>query len=89
MWHDIKFVNVPDYLCKLVVRLPEDQVSSGVEFLRVAIAAYEQVHAEDFELNKPGKAGKTHNRPSRLPVLGRQAESRTDRIDTQSAPRSP
>jgi DNA-binding MarR family transcriptional regulator len=38
-----------DYLRRLVVRLPEDQVNEGVQFLRAAIAAYEQVHAEDFE----------------------------------------
>jgi DNA-binding MarR family transcriptional regulator len=76
-----------DYLCKLVVRLPEDQVDSGVEFLRAAIAAYEQVHAEDLELNKPRKAGKSRNRASRLPVPDRQAESGDDCADTPAVAR--
>jgi DNA-binding MarR family transcriptional regulator len=51
-----------NYLCRLVVRLPQDQVDSGVEFLRAAIAAYEQVHAEDFEISRLGKKVKPRKR---------------------------
>ncbi|HUN56754.1 MAG TPA: winged helix DNA-binding protein [Candidatus Binataceae bacterium] len=53
-----------NYLCKLVVRLREDQVDEGVEFLRAAIAAYEQVHAEDPDVSRPSKKVKPR-RPAR------------------------
>lgn len=51
-----------DYLRRLAVRLPEDQVSEGVKFLRAAIAAFEQVHAEDFEANSLGKKARPRTR---------------------------
>jgi DNA-binding MarR family transcriptional regulator len=59
------------FLGKVVEQLPEDQVSGGVDFLRAAIAAYEQVHAEDFEVNRFGK--KANPRTRRLALQRKQA----------------
>jgi DNA-binding MarR family transcriptional regulator len=44
-----------DFLRQLVMQLPEDQVSGGVEFLRAAIGAYEQVQATVLEGNGGGR----------------------------------
>jgi DNA-binding MarR family transcriptional regulator len=47
-----------DFLRQLVMQLPEDQVSGGVEFLRAAIGAYEQVQAAVLEVNGGGRKPK-------------------------------
>src|ERR1700733_4229796 len=47
-----------DFLRQLVMQLPEDQVTGGVEFLRAAIGAYEQVQAAVLEVNGGGRKPK-------------------------------
>ncbi|HEX4209083.1 MAG TPA: winged helix DNA-binding protein [Candidatus Binataceae bacterium] len=63
-----------DFLRKLVEQLPENQVSGGVQFLRAAIAAYEHVHAEEFEISRLGNLGNKEKPRTRRTVRTREQE---------------
>ena len=51
-----------EFLRKVAVQLPEEQVTKGVEFMRAAIAAYERLHEQELEVSKPGKKPRARRR---------------------------
>lgn len=64
-----------EFLVKLVTQLPEDQVSSGVEFLRAGVEAYERIHADTADEARTA-ARKPRTRPRMRRAPGLRSEER-------------